>query len=58
MSEATILVSGEAPVRILTLNRPASLNAFTAQMHGLLLRRCHKSNHSLLVAARMMRRRI
>jgi 2-(1,2-epoxy-1,2-dihydrophenyl)acetyl-CoA isomerase len=37
MSEATILVSGEGPVRVLTLNRPASLNAFTAQMHGLLL---------------------
>ncbi|MFM7532224.1 MAG: enoyl-CoA hydratase-related protein [Rubrivivax sp.] len=37
MSEATILVSGDAPVRVLTLNRPASLNAFTAQMHGLLL---------------------
>jgi len=37
MSEATILVSGAGPVRVLTLNRPASLNAFTAQMHGVLL---------------------
>ena len=37
MSEASILVSGENPVRVITLNRPASLNAFTAQMHGLLL---------------------
>ena len=37
MSEATILVSGDAPVRVLTLNRPASLNAFTAEMHGRLL---------------------
>ena len=37
MSETTILVSGAGPVRVLTLNRPASLNAFTAQMHGVLL---------------------
>ena len=37
MSEPTLLVSGDSPVRVLTLNRPASLNAFTAEMHGLLL---------------------
>jgi 2-(1,2-epoxy-1,2-dihydrophenyl)acetyl-CoA isomerase len=36
MSEPSLLVTSEGPVRRLTLNRPASLNAFTADMHGLL----------------------
>ena len=37
MSEPPLLVATAGPVRTLTLNRPASLNAFTAEMHGLLL---------------------
>ena len=37
MSEASILVADYGPVRVITLNRPAALNAFTAEMHGLLL---------------------
>ncbi len=37
MSETTILVATEGAVRTLTLNRPAALNSFTAQMHGELL---------------------
>ena len=37
MSEASILVADHGPVRVITLNRPAALNAFTAEMHGLLL---------------------
>jgi len=37
MSEAVVLVHQQGPVRTLTLNRPASLNAFTTAMHGELL---------------------
>lgn len=37
MSEAPVLVATEGPIRVITLNRPASLNSFTAQMHGQLL---------------------
>jgi 2-(1,2-epoxy-1,2-dihydrophenyl)acetyl-CoA isomerase len=37
MSETTILVASDGAVRTLTLNRPAALNSFTAQMHGELL---------------------
>ena len=37
MSEPTVLVATHGPVRTLTLNRPASLNSFTAAMHGELL---------------------
>jgi len=37
VSEASILVADYGPVRVITLNRPAALNAFTAEMHGLLL---------------------
>jgi 2-(1,2-epoxy-1,2-dihydrophenyl)acetyl-CoA isomerase len=37
VSEASILVADHGPVRVITLNRPAALNAFTAEMHGLLL---------------------
>ena len=37
MSEAAVLVHQQGPVRTLTLNRPASLNAFTTAMHGELL---------------------
>ncbi|MFO0443613.1 MAG: enoyl-CoA hydratase-related protein [Betaproteobacteria bacterium] len=37
MSEPPLLVAHEGPVCTLTLNRPAALNAFTAEMHGLLL---------------------
>jgi 2-(1,2-epoxy-1,2-dihydrophenyl)acetyl-CoA isomerase len=36
-SEPPIRVSNEGPVRVITLNRPAALNSFTAAMHGLLL---------------------
>jgi 2-(1,2-epoxy-1,2-dihydrophenyl)acetyl-CoA isomerase len=34
---APLLVQTEGPVCTLTLNRPAALNAFTAELHGLLL---------------------
>jgi 2-(1,2-epoxy-1,2-dihydrophenyl)acetyl-CoA isomerase len=34
MSEPLVLVATEGPVRLLTLNRPAALNSFTAAMHG------------------------
>ena len=37
MPDPTVLLSTQGPVRTLTLNRPASLNAFTATMHGELL---------------------
>jgi 2-(1,2-epoxy-1,2-dihydrophenyl)acetyl-CoA isomerase len=36
-SEPPVLVSAQGPVRVLTLNRPAQLNSFTADMHALLL---------------------
>jgi len=31
--EATLLTATHGPVRLLTLNRPAALNSFTAQMN-------------------------
>jgi 2-(1,2-epoxy-1,2-dihydrophenyl)acetyl-CoA isomerase len=37
MSDAQVLVGADGPVRLITLNRPASLNSFTAAMHALLL---------------------
>ncbi len=37
MSEPTVIVSTRGAVRTLTLNRPGSLNSFTAAMHGELL---------------------
>ncbi len=37
MSEPTVLVAREGAVCVITLNRPAALNSFTADMHGLLL---------------------
>jgi 2-(1,2-epoxy-1,2-dihydrophenyl)acetyl-CoA isomerase len=37
MTEPTVLFSTRGAVRTLTLNRPASLNSFTAVMHGELL---------------------
>ncbi|WP_428424352.1 enoyl-CoA hydratase-related protein [Methylibium sp.] len=37
MSESTVLVTQRGPVRTLTLNRPASLNSFTGEMHDRLL---------------------
>lgn len=37
MSDPLVLVSNQAAVRILTLNRPAALNSFTAAMHRELL---------------------
>lgn len=36
VAEPTLLQRSEGPIRILTLNRPAALNSFTAEMHGLL----------------------
>ncbi len=37
MSEVLVLVANHGPVRVLTLNRPAQLNSFTAAMHAELL---------------------
>jgi 2-(1,2-epoxy-1,2-dihydrophenyl)acetyl-CoA isomerase len=37
MSEPLVLVSSDGPLRVLTLNRPAQLNSFTAAMHAELL---------------------
>jgi 2-(1,2-epoxy-1,2-dihydrophenyl)acetyl-CoA isomerase len=37
MSESPVLTSSAGPVRVITLNRPASLNSFTAAMHAQLL---------------------
>ncbi len=37
MSEAPVLVATEGVLRVITLNRPAALNSFTAEMHGQLL---------------------
>jgi 2-(1,2-epoxy-1,2-dihydrophenyl)acetyl-CoA isomerase len=37
MSEPSVLIGSEGPVRKLTLNRPAALNSFTAAMHAELL---------------------
>ena len=37
MSEALVLIHDHGPVRVLTLNRPAQLNSFTAAMHAELL---------------------
>lgn len=37
MSEALVLVRTEGAVRVLTLNRPATLNSFTSAMHAELL---------------------
>ncbi len=37
MSEASVLIATQGAVRVITLNRPAALNSFTADMHGLLL---------------------
>nr|HMQ73526.1 2-(1,2-epoxy-1,2-dihydrophenyl)acetyl-CoA isomerase [Rubrivivax sp.] len=34
MSEPHVLVDTRGAVRIVTLNRPASLNSFTAAMHA------------------------
>ena len=37
MPESLVLVATQGPVRVLTLNRPAQLNSFTAAMHAELL---------------------
>ena len=34
MSDPQVLVSSRGPVRVLTLNRPAQLNSFTARLHA------------------------
>jgi 2-(1,2-epoxy-1,2-dihydrophenyl)acetyl-CoA isomerase len=36
MTDPVVLTAAEGGVRLITLNRPASLNSFTAEMHGLL----------------------
>lgn len=37
MSEAPVLVASEGALRLITLNRPAALNSFTAELHRQLL---------------------
>ncbi len=37
MSDSPVLVATQGAVRTITLNRPATLNSFTAAMHGELL---------------------
>lgn len=37
MSDSPILVAAQGSTRLITLNRPAALNSFTAAMHGQLL---------------------
>jgi 2-(1,2-epoxy-1,2-dihydrophenyl)acetyl-CoA isomerase len=37
LSEPPLLQASDGPVRTITLNRPAQLNAFTAELHGLLM---------------------
>jgi 2-(1,2-epoxy-1,2-dihydrophenyl)acetyl-CoA isomerase len=37
MSDPSVLTAAHGAVRVITLNRPASLNSFTAEMHGLLV---------------------
>ncbi len=37
MTEPTVVVTSQGPVRLLMLNRPQALNSFTAAMHGELL---------------------
>jgi 2-(1,2-epoxy-1,2-dihydrophenyl)acetyl-CoA isomerase len=37
MSDPSVLTAAHGAVRLITLNRPASLNSFTAEMHGLLV---------------------
>ena len=37
MPETPILVASQGATRVITLNRPAALNSFTAEMHALLL---------------------
>src|SRR5687767_13255488 len=44
MSENNVLVADSGPVRVITLNRPATLNSFTAALHAELL-------HALQAAA-------
>ena len=36
-STAPLLVASQGAIRVLTLNRPSSLNSFTGAMHRLLL---------------------
>ena len=33
-AQAPVLIASHGAVRVLTLNRPAALNSFTADMHG------------------------
>ena len=35
--DASLLIATQGAVRVLTLNRPAALNSFTAEMHGRLM---------------------
>ena len=40
MTRPRLLVATHGAVRVLTLNRPAALNSFTAAMHAACCRRC------------------
>jgi len=50
-AEPPLLVSRQGAVTILTLNRPASLNSFTAAMHALLLPALQAAAHDATVRA-------
>lgn len=49
--DAPVLVARHGPVTTLTLNRPASLNSFTAAMHALLLPALQAAAHDSTVRA-------
>ena len=50
-AEPVLLVSTQGAVRVLTLNRPAALNSFTAAMHELLLPALHAAAADATVRA-------
>lgn len=51
MSEPTVLVAREGALCLITLNRPAALNSFTAEMHGRLLQALEDAAADAMVRA-------